>query len=128
MWFNYFKVMIKVMTPEDEQANLILSQYRKGSQQAHAFTREFKSSLQTQKSVLKKIIPELGEDPLKKLRDIQEILDDPLGENRVKVEPPEEANKIKSGSRIMLDVTRERRDLIRIKYNKRISEEQYFKL
>ena len=31
MWFNYFKVMIKVMTPEDEQANLILSQYRKGS-------------------------------------------------------------------------------------------------
>jgi len=31
MWFNYFKIMIKVMTPEDEQANLILSQYRKGS-------------------------------------------------------------------------------------------------
>jgi hypothetical protein len=31
MWFNYFKVMIKVMTPEAEEANIILSQYRKGS-------------------------------------------------------------------------------------------------
>jgi Sec-independent protein translocase protein TatA len=70
MWFNYFKVMIRVITPEADEANIILSQYRKGSQQAHAFTREFKSSLQTQKSALKKIIPELGEDPLKKLRDI----------------------------------------------------------
>lgn len=70
MWFNYFKVMIKVMTPKAEEANMILSQYRKSSQTAHAFTREFKSSLQTQKSNLRKIIPELGVDPLKRVRDI----------------------------------------------------------
>ncbi|MFN9898613.1 MAG: hypothetical protein ACK55Z_07445 [bacterium] len=41
-------------------------------------------------------------------------MDDPLGENRVKVEATEEpVNQDKSGSRIMLDVTRDRRDLIR---------------
>jgi hypothetical protein len=45
MGFNYFKVLMKLMTPKAEEANLILSQYRQGSQQAHAFTREFKSSL-----------------------------------------------------------------------------------
>jgi hypothetical protein len=45
MGFNYFKILLKLMTPQAEEANLILSQYRQGSQQAHAFTREFKSSL-----------------------------------------------------------------------------------
>jgi hypothetical protein len=45
MGFNYFKVLMKLMTPKAEEANLILSQYRQSSQQAHAFTREFKSSL-----------------------------------------------------------------------------------
>ena len=83
MGFNYFKVMLKVMTPNAEEANQIVAQYRKGSQQAHAFSREFKSSLRTQKSALKKIIPEFGEDPLKNLRDIQDILEDPLGENKI---------------------------------------------
>ena len=45
MGFNYFKVMLKIMTPTADEANQIVTQYRKGSQQAHAFTREFKSSL-----------------------------------------------------------------------------------
>jgi hypothetical protein len=38
---------------------------------------------------LKKIIPEFGEDPLKNLRDIQEILEDPLGENKIQAKQPE---------------------------------------
>ena len=31
MGFNYFKVMLRVMTPRAEEANEIVSQYRKGS-------------------------------------------------------------------------------------------------
>jgi hypothetical protein len=45
MGFNYFKIMLKMMTPKAEEANIILEQYRKSSQQAHAFTREFRSNL-----------------------------------------------------------------------------------
>ena len=47
MGYNYFKVTLKYFTPEAKEANNIVSQYRKGSQQAHAFTREFKQSLLT---------------------------------------------------------------------------------
>ena len=69
MGFNYFKIALKFFTPSSEDANKIVSQYRKGSQQAHAFTREFKASILTQKSQLKKIVPEFGEDPFKGLAD-----------------------------------------------------------
>ena len=46
----------------------------------------------------------------------------------MKAAEQEPLDKAKSGSRIMLDVGRDRRDLIRQKYNKRISEEQYLRL
>ena len=42
MGYNYFKVTLRHFTPDAKEANNIVSQYRKGSQQAHAFTREFK--------------------------------------------------------------------------------------
>lgn len=32
MGFNYFKVIIKFVTPESEQANRIISEFRRGSQ------------------------------------------------------------------------------------------------
>lgn len=38
---------------------------RKTSQQAHAFSREFRQNLNKEKKALKKIVPELGYDPLK---------------------------------------------------------------
>merc|ERR1712210_367329 len=50
MGYNYFKLTLRFFTPEAEQANQIVNQYRKGSQQAHAFTREFKASLLTQRA------------------------------------------------------------------------------
>ena len=75
MGFNYFKVALKFFTPSSEEANKIVSQYRKGSQQAHAFTREFRQSVVSQKSQLKKIVPEFGEDPFKALND---LVDDPF--------------------------------------------------
>ena len=43
----------------------MISQFRKASQQAHAFTREFKHSIQKEKKQFRKIVPELGVDPLK---------------------------------------------------------------
>jgi len=43
----------------------LISQFRKASQQAHAFTREFKHSIQKEKKQFRKIVPELGVDPLK---------------------------------------------------------------
>ena len=78
MGYNYFKVTLRFFTPEAEHANQIVNQYRKGSQQAHAFTREFKASLLTQRAQLQKAVPELGKDPLEEFK---EILNDPLGEN-----------------------------------------------
>ena len=77
MGYNYFKVTLKHFTPDAKEANTIISQYRKGSQQAHAFTREFKQSLLTQKTELQKIVPELGRDPI---QEMSEILNDPLKE------------------------------------------------
>lgn len=73
-------------------------------------------------------MPEWGEDPLKKLRDIQDILADPLGEKQEEPKEKSEEDRVRSSSRLMLDITQERRALIKQKYNKRISEEQYFKL
>jgi hypothetical protein len=74
-------------------------------------------------------VPEWGEDPLKKLRDVQEILADPLGERKAEDEKlPAVEDKSKTGSKILLDLNQERRNLIQQKYNRRISEEQYFKL
>ena len=70
MSFNYFKVALKFFTPSSDEANRIVAHYRKGSQQAHAFTREFRSSLQSQQSQLKKIVPEFGQDPFKELDDV----------------------------------------------------------
>ena len=42
MGYNYFKVLLAVFTPKAEQANQVISEFRKGSQQAHAVLREFK--------------------------------------------------------------------------------------
>ena len=80
MGFNYFKVALKFFTPSSDEANKIVSQYRKGSQQAHAFTREFKASILTQKSQLKKVVPEFDEDPFKNLADT--IEQDIFGEEK----------------------------------------------
>jgi len=43
MQFNYIKVLLKVFTPKEgsKEQNMIVSEYRKGAQQAHTFTREF---------------------------------------------------------------------------------------
>ena len=79
MGYNYFKVTLKHFTPDAKEANNIVSQYRKGSQQAHAFTREFKQSILTQKTQLQQIVPELGRDPIQELND---ILKDPLNEGK----------------------------------------------
>ena len=77
MGYNYFKVTLRFFTPEAEHANQIVNQYRKGSQQAHAFTREFKASLLTQRAQLQKAVPELGKDPFEEFK---QILNDPLQE------------------------------------------------
>ena len=123
MGYNYFKLTLRFFTPEAEQANQIVNQYRKGSQQAHAFTREFKASLLTQRAQLQKIVPELGKDPLEEFK---EILNDPLGEQREEAERPASTKapqKDQSGSRMLLDMERERRALIEKKYVKRTQEE-----
>jgi len=44
MGYNYFKVVVKFLTPESEQANRIIAEFRKGSQQAHAVMREIKEN------------------------------------------------------------------------------------
>ena len=46
MKYNYMKVTIRFFMPSDsKEVKNIISEYRKGSQQAHAFTREFKSNM-----------------------------------------------------------------------------------
>ena len=42
MGYNYFKVLLSILTPKAEQANQIIGEFRKGSQQAHAVLREFR--------------------------------------------------------------------------------------
>ena len=45
MGFNYLKVGLRFFAPSSDEANQILNQFRKGSQQAHAFTREFRANV-----------------------------------------------------------------------------------
>jgi hypothetical protein len=40
MQYNYLKVTLRFFSPDTKQANELVSEFRKGSQQAHAFTRE----------------------------------------------------------------------------------------
>lgn len=54
---------------------------------------------------------------MKNIRDIQDILDDPLGENRKskiteKSQTSDESVNIQTGSRILMDISQERRKLI----------------
>jgi hypothetical protein len=64
MGYNYFKLMVKFVTPESEQANRVISSFRKGSQQAHAFTRELKHHMNKSSRELREKLPELDFDPL----------------------------------------------------------------
>ena len=88
------------------------------------------------KKALSGIVPELQDDSLRQMRDIQYILNDPL---RVLDDPLLNKNKAieaakndgitpktskpETGSSIMLQLGEERRGLIRDKYYKRIGEE-----
>ena len=52
MGYNYFKVLLAVFTPKAEQANLIIGEFRKGSQQAHAVLREFKFNVSSTRDLI----------------------------------------------------------------------------
>lgn len=125
MGYNYFKVGLRFFTPETETANQIVNQYRKGSQQAHAFTREFKSSIVSQKAQLEKIVPEFGQDPIKELN---EILQNPLKEfNDTDQDKKDNLNNKKNGSQLLLQMEQQRREIVARKFKKRSEEEQYLK-
>lgn len=130
MGYNYFKVTIRFFTPESKQANEIISQFRKTSQQAHAFTREFRHSIQKEKKQFQKVVPELGIDPLKPLSSGLNFL--LTGEKPTAPETPEAKREREykqiTGSLIMQDIARERRELIEKKHAKRMQEEHYLKL
>ena len=64
MQYNYLKVTLRFFSPDTTQANEIVSEYRRGSQQAHAFTREVRQSIISQKETLRDIVREIGIDPL----------------------------------------------------------------
>lgn len=74
MGYNYFKVILKFVTPESEQANKIISEFRRGSQQAHAILREVKFNTQQTADQFDKLIPGFtdGIDDPDKLREEQE--------------------------------------------------------
>ncbi|TNV73898.1 hypothetical protein FGO68_gene6667 [Halteria grandinella] len=130
MGYNYFKVTIRFFTPESKQANEIISQFRKTSQQAHAFTREFKHSIQKEKKQFQKIVPELGIDPLKPMQSgLNFLITGEKHEQEESVEQKKEREfKQVTGSIIMQDIARERREIIEKKHAKRMQEEHYLKL
>ena len=45
MQYNYLKLTISYFSPPADQANRLISEYRRGTQQGHAFTREVRQSL-----------------------------------------------------------------------------------
>ncbi|CDW72375.1 UNKNOWN [Stylonychia lemnae] len=132
MSYNYFKVTLKFFTPESKQANEIISQFRRTSQQAHAFTREFKHNLSKEKKNLQKYVPELGIDPLKP-NEIRFILktqgEDEENQDKVEDQDKKQQSPQKqvNGSVIMQEMMKDRRELIEFKHKKRMEEEHYLK-
>eukprot|EP00347_Sterkiella_histriomuscorum_P006161 403353834 len=135
MSYNYFKITLKFFTPESKQATEIISQFRRTSQQAHAFTREFRHNLSKEKKTLRRLVPELGIDPLKpnEIRfiigksDENEELDQQSQKNTTSAGQNVNKREV-SGSTIMNDMLSERRQLIEMKHQKRMEEEHYLKI
>ena len=65
MQYNYLKVTLRFFSPDQDQTNQIIREFRQGSQQAHAFTREVRHSILSQKKTLEGYVPEINIDPLK---------------------------------------------------------------
>mmetsp|Transcript_5236 Transcript_5236/g.5999 ORF Transcript_5236/g.5999 Transcript_5236/m.5999 type:complete len:113 (-) Transcript_5236:17-355(-) len=112
MSYNYFKVLLKVFTPKVDQANKIIGEFRKGSQQAHAVLREFKSDVQQTAPEINKLVDGFTED-----------IKDPEEETKKK-----DKNQILSGSSLVHKSMIERKYLIDRKLRKKNNDDQFYKL
>ena len=123
MQYNYFKVTLRFFSPDATQANAIISDFRRGSQQAHAFTREVKTSILLQKETLEQMVPELGIDPLKEFNQMLELENNP----ELKAKKQNKGDHKSNGAQEMLEIEEQRRSYIRTKLKKRKEEEHYLK-
>ena len=124
MQYNYMKVTLRFFSPDKDQTNQIIKQYRQGSQQAHAFTREVKQSVMSQKAELEKLVPEIGTDPLAEFNQMLSV-DDPLSQKKKGEEKVQKSAQ--NGSVDLLEMHKSRRTYISEKLEKRKSEEHYLK-
>lgn len=92
-----------------------MSQFRKTSQQAHAFTREFRHSIAKERKQFQKIVPEFGIDPL-----LERGKEETEGKKS-------EVHKNLTGTLIIQGIAKERRELIERKHAKRVEEEHFLK-
>jgi len=58
MAYNYFRVLLKVMTPEEETAMKIIAAYRKTNQQINALGRELNENMLKLQQEVEEIVPE----------------------------------------------------------------------
>ncbi|KRX05699.1 hypothetical protein PPERSA_09839 [Pseudocohnilembus persalinus] len=108
MGYNYFKVILRVMKPSEEEPGEIMDLLRKTDQQSKAFNREMRETIYRAKQDIKEEIPEefTKNNPLKNLFAFK--ADEPIKED----------NNNASGSDIMQNVYLEKKRIVEKKRNK----------
>jgi hypothetical protein len=103
--YNYLKIVIKHLKPEDHQQADIIKSFRNISQQSFAFTRELNTNLLKNKDDLKEIIPAMKINPFKNIG-IQQENPYPIDHNR-----PHKVEKL-TGMDLLINSIYERRRII----------------
>jgi len=113
MGYNYFKVLLRLLTPETQQPGETMDVFRKANQQAAAFSRELKTNLIKSQLMYREVMP-------------KEFTQNPLDQLGLKPDKPiEESGDASRGSEI-LQVIYAERTRIREKQEEKKTNQQFF--
>lgn len=115
MLYNYLKVVLKLITPKSQSSVEVVRKLRQSGQQAFAMSNEIKWNLLDLKPEVKRILPDLTQDPI----GMQSL---------VKQANAEKGSQLGTGTALLREVFEERRRVTADKAAKQQSQETYLKL
>lgn len=115
MLYNYLKVLLKQITPKSHNSVEVVRKLRQSGQQAFAMSNEIKWNLLDLKPEVKRIVPELTQDPI----GLQSL---------VKQKSEEKRSLEGTGTGLLKDVFEERSRVADEKAAKQQSQETFLKL
>lgn len=115
MLYNYLKVVLKLITPKSHSSVEVVRKLRQSGQQAFAMSNEIKWNLLDLKPEVKRILPDLTQDPI----GLQSL---------VKQDNAEKVSVDGTGTGLLRDVFAERRRVSEDKAAKQQSQDTFLKL